>query len=227
MSTELSSTMRDYLAELYRLSEHAPDSSDYVGTSALAELMDVSAPAVNRMVNKLKEIGLLHHEPYQGISLTDTGRREALVRLRKHRIVEVFLVKVMGFSWVEVYEEAHQISSTMSEAITLRMLAMSDHPTRCPHGEPIPAEDGTLEDLNDSLLAGAEIDADILYTITRVLTREQDRLQYIEALGLLPGTQLHLIHAAPFNGPMQLKLDGEYRIIGHNLAELIKVAREP
>lgn len=213
--------MRDYLVEIYRLSRRANDENGYVSTSALADLLDVSAPAVNRMVTKLKEQGLLNHEPYQGINLTEAGRQRALIQLRNHRIAEAFLVNVMGFGWDEVYEEAHRISSGMSEAITARMFEMAGNPARCPHGEPIPEADGSIPESDDVLLPEAETGIDL--TITRVLTREADRLEYIAALGLVPDATLQVIHIAPFNGPMQLRLQDEYRIIGHNLAELICV----
>jgi DtxR family Mn-dependent transcriptional regulator len=96
VSAELSATMRDYLAEIYRLSDRGSNEQGYISTSALADLLDVSPPAVNRMVTRLREMGLLQHEPYQGIRLTEEGRREALKQLRKHRIVEAFLVNTMG-----------------------------------------------------------------------------------------------------------------------------------
>jgi DtxR family Mn-dependent transcriptional regulator len=218
---DLSPTMRDYLAEIYRLGDHSRDAQHFVSTSALAELLDVSAPAVNRMVAKLKELDLLQHEPYQGIRLTDTGQREALKELRRCRIAEVFLVKVMGFGWHEVFEEAQGISSSMSDALTERMSQMAGNPTRCPHGEPIPSAEGVLPPADDFLLADAQQGSEL--EITRVRTREPDRLEYLAALGLLPATTLHLLHTAPFKGPLQLKVGREYRIIGHNLAELICV----
>jgi DtxR family Mn-dependent transcriptional regulator len=221
MATELSSKMSDYLAEIYRLSEYAAEPNGYVSTSTLADMLNVTAPAVNRMITKLKEMGLLHHEPYQGIRLTDAGRREALLRIRKHRIAEAFLVNVMGFGWQEVFHEAQRMSSAMSDSIATRMLEMAQTPTRCPHGEPIPTPEAFIDALDDVVMAEAE--AEQTYVITRVTTREADRLEYIQALGLVPGTALDIIHKAPFNGPMQLKLNNEYRIIGHNLAELIYV----
>jgi DtxR family transcriptional regulator, Mn-dependent transcriptional regulator len=216
-----SAKMRDYLVEIYRLSERGVTENGYVSTSVLAELLDVTAPAVNRMVTRLKEMNLLHHEPYQGIRLTAEGQREALVRLRRHRIAEAFLMNVMNFQWHEVYEEAAVMSGALNETLTQRMYEMAGAPTRCPHGEPIPAEDGSIEDLNDHLLTNAPANSHL--NVTRVLTREPDRLLYLAALGLVPDAELHLLHIAPFNGPMQLKLKDEYRIIGHNLAELIKV----
>ena len=114
ISNDLTSTLRErhYLTEIYRLGERGVTSEDgFISTSAVADLLDVSAPAVNRMVTKLKESGLLEHEPYQGIRLTPKGEREALKELRRHRIAEVFLVQVMGFGWHEVHEEADRMCS--------------------------------------------------------------------------------------------------------------------
>jgi len=218
----LSSTMRDYLAEVYRLCDREGQPDGYVSTSALADLLDVSAPAVNRMVTKLREQGLLQHEPYQGIRLTETGRREALKQLRRQRIVEAFLTKVMGFGWHEVHEEADRISKTLSDPVAERMSLMAGNPTHCPHGEPIPTVDGELPELHDILIPDAP--QGVMLEITRVRTREPDRLEYMAALELIPGTHLQIVHAAPFNGPIQLRLaDKEFRIIGHNLAEMIRV----
>jgi DtxR family Mn-dependent transcriptional regulator len=215
----------DYLAEIYRLSDDTfrQGGENMVSTSALAELLMVTAPAVNRMVTKLKELGLLTHEPYKGILLTEAGKREALLRIRNQRIAEIFLVKVMGFKWHEIFHEANNMGRALSEPIANRMLVMAGNPQFCPHGEPIPHADGTVMAMDDMPLASAE--AHQRYRITRVRTREADRLEYLSALGLIPGTEVTVIHLAPFDGPIQLKLGNEYRIVGHNLAQRIHVRR--
>lgn len=222
---DLSTTMRDYLADIYRLSDRGSQTNDFVSTSTLADILDVSAPAVNRMVTNLKNKGLLEHEPYQGIRLTPAGQREALKELRRHRIAESFLVNVMGFSWHEVHEEANHMSSALSEVLTERMARMAGNPTRCPHGEPIPSADGVLIPLDDHLLS--EVEEGGSFEVTRVRTREPDRLEYMAALDLIPGKIVQVLHRAPFNGPLQLKVGEEYRIVGHNLAELIRVKAAP
>jgi DtxR family Mn-dependent transcriptional regulator len=232
MSSDLSPTMRDYLAEIYRLNDRdagvstgdsspTESRSPFVSTSALADLLDVSAPAVNRMVTKLREMGLLEHEPYKGITLTDTGRREALRQLRRQRIIEAFLVNVMGFGWHEVHEEAANMSRTLGDVLIERMAMMAGNPTRCPHGEPIATPDGDIPEPHDFLLTQAAEKQPLL--LTRVRTRERDRLEYLAALGLTPETRLEVLHIAPFNGPIQLRVGKEYRIIGHNLAEMVRV----
>lgn len=221
MTDELSPTARerDYLIQIYRLSDGSRE--QFVSTSALADVIDVSAPAVNRMVTRLREMGLLFHEPYQGIRLTPRGEREALKQLRHQRIVEAFLQTVMGFGWHEVHAEADRISRVLSAPVAERMAAMAGSPTRCPHGEPIPTPDGELPAIDDILLTEAPHNAPL--ELIRVRTREPDRLEYLGALHLIPGARFEIIHAAPFHGPLQLRLGREFRIIGHNLAEMIRV----
>lgn len=223
MTPDLSQTMRDYLVQIYRLSAEQFDDNHYVSTSDLADLLDVSAPAVNRMVAKLRELDLLYHERYQGIHLSEEGERAALKQLRRHRIAEAFLVNVMGFGWHEVHAEADRLAGALEEPLLSRMLEMANNPTHCPHGSPIPDENGHIPAINDVRLADAEAEHD--YIITRVMTREPDRLEYLAALGLMPGKDLRLLHQAPFNGPIQLQFDREYRIIGYNLGEVIRVQR--
>lgn len=218
---DISQKMRDYLAEIYRLRDRDDSTDEFVSTSSLAEMLDVSAPAVNRMVTKLKDMGLLLHEPYQGIQLTPAGQQEALKHLRRRRIVESFLVDVMGFAWHEIAGDAERLSSASDGIIIDRMYTMAGMPNRSPHGEPIPDPDGVLPALDDVPLVEAEVKTDL--EITRVRTYEPDRLEYLAALGLTPGKLIQLLHIAPFSGPLQLKVGDEYRIIGHNLAQVIRV----
>src|SRR5690606_3229831 len=140
-----SAAMREYLAEIYRLQEDEPT----VSTTSLAERLGVSAPAVPRMLKRLKSDGLVKHVPYQGVELTELGRREALRELRRHRILEVFLVEVMGFSWDEAHEHADQLGQGLNDALTARMAEMTGEPERCPHGEPIPNAQGELPEVDD------------------------------------------------------------------------------
>jgi DtxR family transcriptional regulator, Mn-dependent transcriptional regulator len=219
---DLSAKMRDYLVEIYRLSERHPE-QEYVSTSMLAELLMVTPPAVNRMVTRLRQQRLLEHAPYQGIKLTPDGVREARIRLRAHRIVESFLVNVMGLGWHEVYAEAGRMAANLTDALMARMWEMAGKPEFCPHGEPIPAPDGQMAVLDDLPLT--ELPVGVSLTISRVQTRDPDRLAYLKALGLMPGLPVTVHHVAPFHGPIQLRLKDEYRIIGHNLAEQIRAFR--
>ena len=134
-SMAASAAMQDYLAEAYRIAYYQED-DPYISTSALADVLDVSAPAVTRMVQRLKEQGFLEHEPYRGIKLTPKGEQEALANIRSHRLVERFLVDVMGFGWHEVHDSADELGAVVSARMVERMNEMSGNPRRCPHGEP-------------------------------------------------------------------------------------------
>lgn len=213
-------SMQEYLAEAYRLAYYQPD-DPYISTSALAEAMHVSAPAVTRMVQRLRDGGYLQHEPYRGIRLTAHGEREALANIRRHRLVEVFLVNVMQFGWHEVHDEADDLGSVVSEEIVQRMAEMTGNPRRCPHGEPIPTADGHMPRVRDYSLNEAKTGA--TYVISRVNTHDFDKLAYLGELGLRPGRRFELVARAPFNGPLQLALDGTTTLIGHELAGVLRV----
>ena len=140
--------MREYLAEIYRLQQDAPA----VSTTSLADRLGVSAPAVPRMLKRLKSAGYLKHIPYQGVELAELGRQEALRELRRHRVLEVFLVDVLGFQWDEVHEYAGTLGKGLTDTVAERMAEMTGCPTRCPHGEPIPDQHGELPPVNDTCL---------------------------------------------------------------------------
>lgn len=216
----VSAAMQEYLAEAYRLAYYQ-DSDPYISTSALAEVMKVSAPAVTRMVQRLKDAGYLEHEPYRGIYLTPEGEREALTSIRRHRLVERFLVDVMRFGWHEVHDSADELGAVVSDVVVERMADMAGHPRRCPHGEPIPTRDGHMPRVNDTSLNTAPVGARLV--ISRVNTHAADKLMYLDSLGLKPGTPFDLVERAPFNGPIQLRVEGQIRVLGHELAGSLRV----
>lgn len=215
--------MQEYLAEAYRLA-HYQNNNPYVSTSALAQVMGVSAPAVTRMVQRLKDAGYLDHEPYQGIILTQTGEHEALMNIRRHRLVERFLVDVMLFGWHEVHGPADQFGAVVSDAVVQRMADMAGNPTRCPHGEPIPTADGRMPEVRDIWLTEAEPARD--YVVSRVHSHDDEKLQYLNQLGLKPGVKFYLLDRAPFDGPLRLRLGDETHFIGHTLAGVLRVCEE-
>jgi DtxR family Mn-dependent transcriptional regulator len=216
----VSAAMQEYLAEAYRLAYYQDD-EPYISTSALADVMHVSAPAVTRMVQRLKEAGYLEHEPYRGVTLTPKGEREAIMNIRRHRLVEVFLVSVMKFGWHEVHDQADDLGAAVSNEVVERMEKMANFPRRCPHGEPIPTAEGRMPRVHDTPLSEASPGSELV--ISRVNTHDMDKLAYLGELGLKPGTRFMLISRAPFNGPLQLLLDGETRMIGHELAGVLRI----
>lgn len=218
-----SAAMQEYLAEAYRIAYYQND-DPYISTSALAEVLNVSAPAVTRMVQRLKEAGYLEHEPYRGVSLTPAGEREALMNIRRHRLVECFLVNVMNFGWHEVHDAADDLGAAASDQIVNRMEQMADFPRRCPHGEPIPSAAGEMPRVTDAPLT--DYDDGTALVVSRVHTHDADKLAYLGELGLQPGTRFTLVTKAPFHGPLQLRVADSARVIGHELAGVLRVCQE-
>lgn len=217
---EPSVAMREYLAEIYRLQEDEPT----VSTTSLAERLDVSAPAVPRMLKRLKSAGYVKHIPYQGVELTDHGREEALQELRRHRILEVFLVDVMEFTWDEVHEQADHLGQGLTDKITARMSEMTGHPTRCPHGEPIPDREGNLPQVED--IAIINLGVGHKGAVSRVRTDDPERLKYFASLGLVPGAEFSIVGRAPFNGPMRLRVGRDEVVLGVELTKSLWVTTE-
>lgn len=215
-----SAAMQEYLAEAYRIAYYQKD-NPYISTSSLAEVMHVSAPAVTRMIQRLKEAGYLEHEPYRGIKLTGSGEKEALLSIRNHRLVERFLVDVMRFGWHEVHDAADELGAVVSTKIVERMSEMAGHPKRCPHGEPIPTPDGQMPRVVDYRLPDVEIGKD--YVVSRANSHDADVLKYLDTLGLKPGVGFSLLERAPFNGPIQIRVNGEVHFIGFELAQVLRV----
>lgn len=209
--------MREYLAEIYRLQED----SSMVSTTALAERLNVSAPAVPRMLRRLRNAGYVKHIPYQGFELTELGQEEALKEIRRHRILEVFLVNIMGFSWDEAHEHADDLGIGLNDTIVARMAEMTDNPRRCPHGEPIPDEEGVLPPIEDVCIINLGVGHK--GEISRVRTHEPERLQYFATLGLTPGAKFEIVGRAPFNGPMRLRVGREDVVLGVELTRSLWV----
>lgn len=219
-----SAVQQEYLAEAYRLL-HYQTESDFITTSALADRVGVSAPAVAAIVQRLQDAGYVTHKRYKGIQLTETGKYEALMNIRRHRLAEVFLVKVMGFGWHEVHDEADAIGAVITERIASRMEHMAGYPKRCPHGEPIPTAEGVMPVVVDRPLAEVTVPA-ALY-VSRVTSHTPEVLHYLGTLNLTPGQPITLLTRAPFNGPLRLKIGPHEQVIGHELAQNIRVSDQP
>jgi DtxR family transcriptional regulator, Mn-dependent transcriptional regulator len=215
---EPSVAMREYLAEIYRLQEDSPT----VSTTSLAERLNVSAPAVPRMLRRLRNAGYVKHVPYQGFELTELGREEALKEIRRHRILEVFLVNIMNFTWDETHEHADDLGKGLNNKIVERMAKMTNFPTRCPHGEPIPDINGQLPEIVDVCIINLGVGT--RGEVSRVRTHEPERLKYFATLGLVPGAGFEIVGRAPFNGPMRLRIDKEDVVLGVELTKSLWVS---
>jgi DtxR family Mn-dependent transcriptional regulator len=196
--------MLDYLAAIFKLGEAQSRNGDKVTTSALAELMHVSPAAASSMLKRLEESNFVERSNVDGITLTEQGRLAALQLVRRHRLLEVFLVQVMGFTWDQVDVEAHRLEHAISSAFEERIDRLCGCPAHCPHGDPIPHKDGTLPD--ERLLSLVEMQPGQGGILRRVGTNDARVLRYLTQLALEPGRSLRLIELAPFNGPVTLEL---------------------
>ncbi len=222
--------MLDYLAAIYRLSGQHPK----ITTGLLADEMHVSPAAASSMLRRLEEAHLIQRSGSGGIVLTEQGRLAALQLIRRHRLLEVFLIQVMGFTWDQVDAEAHRMEHAISTAFEDRMDALCGYPTRCPHGDPIPAKDGTMPP--DPSVPLLSLQPGQLGIIRRVTARDPRVLRYLAQLELIPDRWVRLVEVAPFNGPVTLahvddKLEDDRErepvILGHDLAEMLHVEPAP
>jgi DtxR family Mn-dependent transcriptional regulator len=212
-----SPAMRRYAAEIYRLQED----HEQVSLSLLSSHVEASAQAISTMVKRLNKNGYLVHEPYRGVRLTPEGEKIAMPSLRRHRLTEVFLVKVMKYDWAAAHELSDVFERGVNDELEERMDELAGRPTRCPHGEPIPSKDGVMPIVKDEPLVNVPSGSDCI--VSRVRTHNMEKLHYIAELGLTPGTPFHLLSCAPFKGPLRLEMKPSNHIIGYELSQSIWV----
>lgn len=218
--------MLDYLAAIYKLGA----TGNRVTTSALSERMNVSAAAASSMLKRLEESDFVARSSAEGITLTEQGNLAALQLIRRHRLLEVFLINVMGYTWDQVDNEAHRLEHAISAAFEDRMDGLCGYPTHCPHGDPIPRKDGTLPP-RLPLVAVTNLKLGESGRLQRVGITDSRILRYLERLNLTPGKTVRLDDLAPFRGPVTVSClqvrdhadAPETQVIGFELAEQLFV----
>jgi len=211
----LTRSVEDYLKAIYRLSPGGQPAS----TSDIAHLLELSAPSVSGMVKRLSELGLLEHIPYKGVQLTAEGRRAALRMVRRHRMIEAYLVAFLGYSWDTVHEEAERLEHAVSDTLVERMAAVLGNPSVDPHGDPIPTPDGAI--LVAAGIPLAEVPAGTTVELRRVDENDPERLRYIASVGLTPGVSVTVLDRQPFQGPITIEAAGRTHVIGHELGQVL------
>lgn len=211
--------IEDYLKAIYSLQQQ----SGAVTTSLLGEQRGLKPGSVTGMVKKLAEMNLVQHTPYQGVLLTASGERVALEVIRHHRLLELYLVEALGYSWDEVHEEAEKLEHHISEKLEARIAARLGHPTFDPHGDPIPTLEGILPASRDLRLAELQV-AD-QGRIVRVRDQSAERLRYLADLGLVLGAFVSVTASAPFDGPITVRLGGADHALDRRMARTIEVER--
>lgn len=200
----ISSAMEDYLKAIHQIAEETGGAA--VQTQAISDRLEVSTASVTGMMKKLDQAGLVEHEPYRGVVLTPKGEAVALEILRHHRLLELYLVEELGMSWEEVHAEADRLEHVISEGLEDRIAAALGQPVRDPHGDPIPARDGTVPADPSRRLADAEPGARV--EILRVSDRDPRLLRYLAERGLRPGATARVAAVDELAGVITLEVGG-------------------
>ena len=213
----LSAPVEDYLKVIYETER----GGEPAATNELAHRLGVAPASVSGMVRRMAEQGLVAHERYRGVRLTDAGRRAALRTLRRHRVIESYLAQVLGYPWDRVHAEAERLEHAASDELIDRMASALGDPATDPHGAPIPTREGAVDET--AHIALADLPVEQLARVVRVSDEDAAFLRYIAELRLLPGALVCVVARAPFGGPLTIALDGERQSVGPALAAQVLV----
>lgn len=216
-----SSTTEDYLKQIYMASERSGESLASLGR--LAQRMKVTSGTVTTMMKSLQEAGLVEYRPRMGVALTERGQKKALEMLRRHRLIELFLVEVIGLDWKYVHDEAEVLEHAISPRLLEKIDALLGHPSADPHGDPIPAADGIMPAQEGIPLSEAAPPCDLL--ITRVEHKQEQFLDFLREQGLTPGRRFSLTALDNMAGTLTILQNGNTSIISLTAAELIHVVK--
>jgi DtxR family Mn-dependent transcriptional regulator len=214
---ELTASVEDYLKAIYDIER----AGEPAATTELATRLNVAPASVTGMVRRLAEAGLLTHEPYRGARLTARGRSAALRTLRRHRVIEAYLVRALGYRWDEVDQEAERLEHAASDDLVNRMAAAIGEPTSDPHGAPIPSRDGAVDEAR--YLRLADLEAGVPAEVMQVSDDDPSLLRYLADLAITPGSTVYVVERAPFGGPITLRVGEATRAVGPALAERVLV----
>lgn len=212
--------MDHYLHALLLLTDHGQPAE----TGDLAAKVGVTPAAASEMLKKLAGQGLVKVTPYQGAELTTEGLHRSLRIVRRHRLLELFLHRIMGFELQELHVRALALQSAIDEEFEKKMDAMLDHPRVDPRGRPIPRKNATWPKLGDSALV--DLPPGTSGQISRITTDSTEVVQYLRGLGIQPGAVMVLENIAPFDGPVALRVKGNVIHLGRRVAQTIYVTEE-
>lgn len=211
-------SIENYLKALF----HLERTSERVTTSALASHLEVAQPSATKMIKSLAASGMVEHVPYQGASLTESGKKAALRVIRNHRLIEVFLVEVLGYTWDEVHDEAERLEHAISDSLADRIDAYLGFPATDPHGDPIPTSDGELR--RHDAVTLVDVDDNTAVEVLRVLEQGNEVLRYLAGIGLRPGARVVVLEALPFDGPIRVSVAGVETPLGRPIARRVLVS---
>jgi DtxR family Mn-dependent transcriptional regulator len=210
--------IEDYAKAIYQLER---DCGEAVSTTVLADRLGVTPGSVSAMMKRLDEMGLVAHERYRGVRLTEPGRRVALEVIRHHRLLELFLAEVLEVPWDRVHTEAEVLEHVLSEDLERLIAAKLGDPSHDPHGDPIPTAELTIDEPDtvplEALAPGTE---GLLVSIS---DSDPAMLRYLAERGISPGDDFSVIERQPFGGPLLVDFSGDQLAIGGALARAMRV----
>ena len=210
-------SQEDYLKALYQLhGDQRP-----VPTRELAQRLGISSPSVSEMVTRLSAQGMVEHDRYRGQQLTREGRKVALELVRHHRLLEMFLVQVLGYSWDEVHDEAERLEHVISERMEQRIFELLGRPELDPHGHAIPTLGGKVRSLSQRPLSECRVGEKVI--VQGVSDDDPARLRELERRGLLPGTRVEIVTASAYESPIEVRIKGRRDSIPLGLARAMFV----
>ena len=208
---DLTTVAQDYLKAIWTAQEW---SHDKVSTKMLAERIGVSASTASESIRKLADQGLVDHEKYGAVTLTEQGRHAALGVVRRHRLLETFLVQELGYSWDEVHDEAEILEHAVSDMMLDRIDVKLGYPTRDPHGDPIPAPDGRVPTPPARQLSACQ-DGDV-GTVARISDADPEMLRYFDAVGISLDSRLRVLARRDFAGMISVSVQSADGVAGES-----------
>ena len=212
--TMITLTEENYIKAIYHLSSNGTEN---VNTNAIAEAMSTKASSATDMIKKLSEKNYADYKKYQGVTLTEKGKRVAVNIIRKHRLWEVFLVEKLNFTWDEVHEVAEHLEHIKSDKLIDELDAFLEHPTHDPHGDPIPDKNGNFQHIDKIVLAKANIG--VAYKCVGVDDTSTAFLQYLDSNGIALGTMITVIHKEPYDNSVKIQLKDTEIVVSQSVAK--------
>ncbi len=210
--------IEDYLKTIYTLVQ----TESPVSTSRIAEARQVKPASASSMIKRLAGLNMVNYAKHYGVTLTPAGEKLALEVIRHHRLIELYLIEALGFSWDEVHEQADILEHVISEKLEERIAAALNYPEFDPHGDPIPAKDGSMTEVQGELLS--TVTSGSAVWVRRIIDDDNSELlRYLADMGLVPGTAVNVLTVAPFDGPLTLRIKDKTVVIGHKVATSILV----
>ena len=214
----MTTSEENYLKVIYHLSNLSPKG---VNTNAIAAMLDTKASSVTDMLKKLSEKDWIHYQKYQGVSLTDKGKFNAKIIVRKHRLWEVFLVEKLGFAWDEVHEVAEELEHIQSEKLINQLDQFLNFPSFDPHGDPIPNAKGEIIKIEKQLVSEIEVGRTI--TCVGVKDTSVDFLQYLNKQNISLGTKMKVLEKEPFDGTLKIEINNSVLVFSDKIANNLYV----